>query len=315
MEPWIKLYRKFTEWEWYRDINCKVVFLHLLLTANWKPKKWQGIVVDVGELVTSRANLAEEVDLSVQQIRTSLKKLSESGVIKIDTTNKYTVIHINNYEKYQEKPKNQPTNNQAESVGAVGVGGSAKSKSNKRVTINQPSNNQQITTPKELKKDRIKEDIDNRCCCNNNIYNINNTADEPKSNATSASEKEVGKVFSDYEQNIGVLSPMIIDILRERITAQGAALVSLAIVEAVKNNAKTIRYIERVLLAWENAGIKTVDAVKLRLAERSQKSAENNLDKLPSNVQKSSFRNYPQSYEVGEAEKAAIEKMMKNYGG
>ncbi len=313
MEPWIKLYRKFSEWEWYRDINCKVVFLHLLLTANWKPKKWQGIVVGVGELVTSRASLAEEVDLSVQQIRTSLKKLSESGVIKIDTTNKYTVIHINNYEKYQEKPKNQPTNNQAESVGAVGVGGLAKSKSNKRVTINQPSNNQQITTPKELKKDRIIEDIDNRCCCNNNIYNINNTADEPKDNA--AASADIAKVFSDYEKNIGVLSPMIVDILRERITAQGAALVSLAIVEAVKNNAKTVRYIERVLLAWEDAGIKTVDAAKLRIAEKWRKVSENDMDKLPSNVQKSSFRNYPQSYEVGEAEKAAIEKMMKSYGG
>ncbi len=313
MEPWIKLYRKFTEWEWYRDINCKVVFLHLLLTANWKPKKWQGIVVDVGELVTSRASLAEEVDLSVQQIRTSLKKLSESGVIKIDTTNKYTVIHINNYEKYQEKPKNQPTNNQAESVGAVGVGGLPKSKSNKRVTINQPSNNQQITTPKELKKDRIIEDIDNRCCCNNNIYNINNTADEPKDNA--AASAEVGKVFSDYEQNIGVLSPMIVDILRERITAQGAALVSLAIVEAVKNNAKTIRYIERVLLAWEDAGIKTTDAAKLRISERWQKASENDMDKLPSNVQKSSFRNYPQSDAIGETEKAAIQKMMEVYGG
>ena len=313
MEPWIKLYRKFTEWEWYRDINCKVVFLHLLLTANWKPKKWQGIVVDVGELVTSRASLAEEVDLSVQQIRTSLKKLSESGVIKIDTTNKYTVIHINNYEKYQEKPKNQPTNNQAESVGAVGVGGSAKSKSNKRVTINQPSNNQQITTPKELKKDRIIEDIDNRCCCNNNIYNINNTADEPKDNA--AASADIAKVFSDYEKNIGVLSPMIVDILRERITAQGAALVSLAIVEAVKNNAKTIRYIERVLLAWEDAGIKTVDAAKLRISERWQKALENDTDKLPSNVQKSSFRNYPQGDGVGEIEKKAIAEMMKSYGG
>ena len=313
MEPWIKLYRKFTEWEWYRDINCKVVFLHLLLTANWKPKKWQGIVVGAGELVTSRASLAEEVDLSVQQIRTSLKKLSESGVIKIDTTNKYTVIHINNYEKYQEKPKNQPTNNQAESVGAVGVGGSAKSKSNKRVTINQPSNNQQITTPKELKKDRIIEDIDNRCCCNNNIYNINNTADEPKDNA--AASADIAKVFSDYEKNIGVLSPMIVDILRERITAQGAALVSLAIVEAVKNNAKTVRYIERVLLAWEDAGIKTVDAAKLRIAERWQKASENDMDKLPGNVQKSSFRNYPQSDVIGETEKKAIAEMMKSYGG
>lgn len=312
MEPWIKLYRKFTEWEWYRDTGCKVVFLHLLLTANWKPRKWQGIVIDVGEVVTSRANLAEEVDLSVQQIRTALKKLSESGVITTETTSKYTIIHINNYEKYQEKPKKQPTINQAERVGAVGFDKTVNSQSNQRATSKQPASNQQITTPKELKKDRNIEDIDNRCCCNN-IYNINNKADEPKNNE--APSADIGKVFSDYEKNIGVLSPMIIDILRERITAQGAALVSLAIVEAVKNNAKTIRYIERVLIAWEDAGIKTVDAANLRIAEKWRKTAEKDLDKLPKNVQKSSFRNYPSDKKVGEIEKKALADMLKNYGG
>ena len=108
---------------------------------------------------------------------------------------------------------------------------------------------------------------------------------------------------------------MIIDILRERITAQGAALVSLAIVEAVKNNAKTIRYIERVLIAWEDAGIKTVDAANLRIAEKWRKTAEKDLDKLPKNVQKSSFRNYPSDKKVGEIEKKALADMLKNYGG
>ena len=95
---WIKLYRKFVEWEWYSDVNCKVVFLHLLLTANWQPKRWQGRVIDVGEVVTGRESLAEAVGITVQQVRTALKKLVESDVIEIDTTNKFTVIKITNYE-------------------------------------------------------------------------------------------------------------------------------------------------------------------------------------------------------------------------
>lgn len=42
MEGWIKLYRKFLNWEWYKDNNVKIIFLHLLLTANHKDKKWKG---------------------------------------------------------------------------------------------------------------------------------------------------------------------------------------------------------------------------------------------------------------------------------
>ena len=39
---WIKLHRKFKEWEWYQDENTKSVFIHLLLDANHKDKKWRG---------------------------------------------------------------------------------------------------------------------------------------------------------------------------------------------------------------------------------------------------------------------------------
>ena len=42
MEGWIKLHRQILDWEWYDDINVKVLFLHLLLTANYEDKKWQG---------------------------------------------------------------------------------------------------------------------------------------------------------------------------------------------------------------------------------------------------------------------------------
>ena len=167
MNTWIKLYRKFTEWEWYGDINCKVVFLHLLLTANWQPKRWRGSVIDVGEVVTGRESLAEAVGITVQQVRTALKKLVESDVIEIDTTNKFTVIKIKNYEKYQENQKNQPTNNQVETQMGETFESTCNSKVNLQITNNQPTNNQQITNNqphlKNVKKDKnvknVKKDI------------------------------------------------------------------------------------------------------------------------------------------------------------
>ena len=88
MEGWIKLHRKMINWEWYNDINVKVVFLHLLLTANHEDKKWQGIEIKRGQKITSLSHLAEETKLSVKQIRNVLNKLKSTGEITSKGTNK-----------------------------------------------------------------------------------------------------------------------------------------------------------------------------------------------------------------------------------
>lgn len=119
MEGWIKLHRKFLNWEFYDDINTKILFLHLLLTANYEDKKWQGIVIKRGQLVTSREHLAKQVGLSIQQVRTSLDKLENNQQITRKTTNKFTLITIEKYGLYQsyddfitnKQPATQPTNN------------------------------------------------------------------------------------------------------------------------------------------------------------------------------------------------------------
>lgn len=303
VNSWIKLYRKFVEWEWYSDVNCKVVFLHLILTANHKVKRWQGREIGVGEVVTGRNALAEEVGLSVQQTRTALKKLCESGEIEVEHTNKFSIIKIVNFQKYQEKTKNQPTNNQVRDLVTQGFVGGEVCEVNQQITNNQPTDNQQATTPKELKNERNIEykNIDDGAY----LYNINNNI------KASPPSPIVGKVFKAYEQNIGVISPIVVDILKDRIQSQGAELVLLAIAEAVKNGAKTTRYIESVLNAWEQDGIKTVDAAKLRIQERWQKA--NAKETLPGNVEKSKFRNYPKDKSIGDAEREAIQKMLANF--
>lgn len=114
MEGWVKLFRKLTEWEWYKDKNVKILFLHLLLTANYEDKEWKGEIIKKGQLVTSRDKLSKELGLSDQELRTALRKLKSTGEISIKTTNKYTIITIENWDKFQEKKQvdEQPTNNQ-----------------------------------------------------------------------------------------------------------------------------------------------------------------------------------------------------------
>lgn len=111
MEGWIKMYRKLIEWEWYNDINTKVVFLHLLLTANHKEKKWQGNTILKGQKLTSLEHLSKEVGLSIQQTRTALKKLKSTNEITIKSTNKYTLITIEKYSDYQDKDEDNNKQN------------------------------------------------------------------------------------------------------------------------------------------------------------------------------------------------------------
>lgn len=98
---WIKLYCKITEWEWYNDLATKVVFLHLLFTANWKPAEWHGITIERGQRLVSLRNLARDCQLSLQQIRTALKHLNTTHEITQCTVSKYTIITITNYDVYQ----------------------------------------------------------------------------------------------------------------------------------------------------------------------------------------------------------------------
>ena len=100
MEGWISLYRKFMNWQWYKNSNVKAVFIHLLLCANHKEEMVGRRIVHRGQLITSRDSLSEATGLSVQQIRTCLAKLESTNEIEITPTNKYTVITILKYDYY-----------------------------------------------------------------------------------------------------------------------------------------------------------------------------------------------------------------------
>ena len=115
-KSFIVINRKILKWHWYDDVNVTRLFIHLLLIANWEDKKWHGILVKRGQVITGRKTLSKETGLSEQQVRTSLDKLISTKEITKSTTNKYTIITVNNYTKYQnynqQATNKQPTNNQ-----------------------------------------------------------------------------------------------------------------------------------------------------------------------------------------------------------
>ena len=111
MKGFIQLHRQIIEWEWFDDHNTFRLFMFLLLKANHKEKKYKGTIIKTGELVTGFSVLSKQTGLSVQQIRTSIKRLKSTNEITSESTSQGTRIQVVNYLKYQ-LPTSELTNHQ-----------------------------------------------------------------------------------------------------------------------------------------------------------------------------------------------------------
>jgi hypothetical protein len=129
---WIKLHRRFSDWEWYNISEMVHLFIHLLVNANHKTAKWRGIEIQRGQIVTGLLALNSATGISIQKIRTCLKRLESTSEITLKSTNKYTIITICKYDSYQNE----------------------NTTTNKQLTNNQQTNNKQITTNKNDKNNK-----------------------------------------------------------------------------------------------------------------------------------------------------------------
>ena len=110
---YVKLFRKMVDWEWYGDPNTKAVFLHLLLTANYKRTRYRGVTLKPGQTVIGRKSLAETLGMSERNVRTALNRLKTTNEIATKATNKFTIVTIVNWESYQyfdDEVTNEVTN-------------------------------------------------------------------------------------------------------------------------------------------------------------------------------------------------------------
>lgn len=226
--------RGLTAWEWYDDPNTCRLFFHLLLTANWEPKNWHGIVVSPGSRVASVKKLAEETGLTIKNVRTSLEKLKTTNYLAIKVTNKYSVISIENW-------------------GAITGSG--------KLTGNQPANNRQtngnqLATTKPLKQ----------------INNITSSFPLPPSQQGEAPQAPAapplppsldGLETSWRELGLGRrMGPVVQQALRAYLAAGlEDALIVQAMREAAEHDVKaTLPYIRSILDRCQAQGIHTLDA-------------------------------------------------------
>lgn len=223
---WIKLHRKMTDWEWYNDEKTFKLFIHLLLTVNYEEKKWMGINIKKGQIITSYGHLASQLNYGVQSIRTSLDKLKSTHELTIKTTNKNTIITIlkwNNYQQITSKSTNE-----------------------------QQSTNNQLTTTKELKERKNNNPVKTGEKTMQTInYDTGEIEEEPKKTNKSKEYIRLARMFdklaSDYTG-------------KPIITPKSYFIVA----NAIKNHKLSIKGIEVLYESWfSDTKIKTEDKVKM----------------------------------------------------
>lgn len=98
---WIKLPRKFMNWQWYQDAKMVHLYLYLLLNANIEDNYYFGICIQRGECLVSLTTLESDTGISRMSLKTCLKRLKESREISYRKLNKGRIIVLSNFSMFQ----------------------------------------------------------------------------------------------------------------------------------------------------------------------------------------------------------------------
>ena len=145
MKGYIKIHRKFRDWEWYSEPVVKDVFLHLLITASWEDNRYKGHEIKAGQTIITVSGLASELGVSARQVRTAIEKLESTGEITRKTTNRFTVVTVENWSLYQADYDDD------------GKQMANKSQTDGKQMANKSQTDGKRTLYKEYKKTRIQE--------------------------------------------------------------------------------------------------------------------------------------------------------------
>ena len=78
------------------------VWIHCLLSANWKDNRYHGEVIPRGTFVTSYSRFAQECGLAITTVRRCFDKLQSTGEITLQVTHRGTRVKVLNYAVFQD---------------------------------------------------------------------------------------------------------------------------------------------------------------------------------------------------------------------
>lgn len=155
---YIKLHRKMLDWGWYQNQNVKDLFIHLLLIANFKESQFEDMTIYPGQIITSINSLSRATGLSQKSVRNALDKLEKVGVLGKQTTNRFTLITIENWEYYQSEEfkegKQRANEGQTKGIQRANEGQHHKNAKNAKNAKN--DNNPPIVPPQRGQTENVK---------------------------------------------------------------------------------------------------------------------------------------------------------------
>jgi len=245
----ITLHRKMVDWEWYSDVNVFRVFTHLLLIANWEPKRWKGELVSRGQKVISIQKLAQETGLTEQSVRTAIKKLKSTGELTSKSTNKYTVVTLTNYDFYQDKEK-QLTN-----------------KTTSNLTNEQQTNNKRVTTTKQLiNKETIKTKYKDHVAKNCDAYVKTTKSENEVKIPANLNTPEFLQAWEEWQlyrkQKRQTLTDVSIKKQLEFLSSIGAKDAVISINESIKNGYTGLFPVKQSARNKNNSGFDAMEWLK-----------------------------------------------------
>lgn len=97
----VKMKRSILSWRWFSSPTVCHLYHALIYMADYFDHYDQGILLKPGQVLTTVKELEDITGLTRQQIRTALQKLESTNDITTKSTNKNTLVTIENYTKHQ----------------------------------------------------------------------------------------------------------------------------------------------------------------------------------------------------------------------
>lgn len=126
---------------------------------------------------------------------------------------------------------------------------------------------------KKSKTEANKKQKESKTVTNVNVNdNVNeNVNDNVNENASDSCVDGLQKIINFYENNIGVVTPYISELLQDFAEEMDCEVIVFAMQKAVEANIRTIQYIKGTLNNWSKKGIKTL----LEAKEESKNFSKN----------------------------------------
>ncbi len=313
---WISIHRKIQDhWLWRdKPFSKGQAWIDILMMVNHEDNK---ILIDNelmevkrGSCITSIRQLCEKWGWSNTKVRNFLNLLAKDNMLIVQSDTKKTILTVVNYSKYQDindtkndthflktrdiEPKkttdtlkNNDAKNDGEYIDNNSIAGEMNDRKNDGETTEKRHENDTKTTHEHT---------------NNNNNNENN-------NTVCMYSEKLKEIVSLFEQNIGIIPPVLIDEINEYSNIFSVDMFREAIKIAANRKKRHVNYVLGVLRQWKDNNIITINDLEALRREKEQRAQEK--DNKQYTKPKNRFHNFEQrtsKYTAEELEEIARRK-------